>query len=60
MTDDVLVKVDRMSMAHSLEVRAPLLDYRILEFSATLPSKVKVNSRNGKLPLRNLAARECG
>ncbi|NNE34168.1 MAG: asparagine synthase (glutamine-hydrolyzing) [Rhodothermales bacterium] len=57
MTDDVLVKVDRMSMAHSLEVRAPLLDYRILEFGANLPTKLKVSSRQGKLVLRELAAR---
>ena len=56
MTDDVLVKVDRMSMAHSLEVRAPLLDYRILEFAARLPSALKMNHREGKLPLRKLAA----
>jgi asparagine synthase (glutamine-hydrolysing) len=57
LTDDVLVKVDRMSMAHSLEVRAPLLDYRILEFAARIPSRIKMNSRGGKLPLRELAAR---
>ena len=57
MTDDVLVKVDRMSMAHGLEVRAPLLDYRILEFGASLPTKLKVSSRQGKLLLRELAAR---
>lgn len=57
MTDDVLVKVDRMSMAHSLEVRAPLLDYRILEFAARLPSALKMNGREGKLPLRQLAAK---
>lgn len=57
MTDDVLVKVDRMSMAHSLEVRAPLLDHRILEFAARLPSRLKMNLRQGKLPLRQLAAR---
>jgi asparagine synthase (glutamine-hydrolysing) len=56
MTDDVLVKVDRMSMAHALEVRAPLLDYRILEFAARLPSALKMNHREGKLPLRRLAA----
>lgn len=57
MTDDVMVKVDRMSMAHSLEVRAPLLDYRVLEFAARLPSALKINCREGKLPLRRLAAK---
>lgn len=57
MSDDVLVKVDRMSMAHSLEVRAPLLDYRILEFAATLPRHLKINLRQGKLVLRELASR---
>lgn len=57
MTNDVLVKVDRMSMAHSLEVRSPLLDHRIMEFAATLPTNLKIKSRKGKLPLRSLAAR---
>ncbi len=57
MTDDVLAKVDRMSMAHSLEVRSPLLDHRILEFAATLPASLKVDRRHGKLPLRALASR---
>lgn len=57
MTDDVLVKVDRMSMAHSLEVRSPLLDYRILEFAARLPANLKLNAGKGKLPLRKLASR---
>lgn len=56
MTDDVLVKVDRMSMAHGLEVRAPLLDYRILEFAARLPQRLKVSHRQGKLLLRNVAS----
>jgi asparagine synthase (glutamine-hydrolysing) len=37
----ILVKVDRMSMAHSLEVRAPLLDKEMLEFAATVPSSMK-------------------
>jgi asparagine synthase (glutamine-hydrolysing) len=58
MTDDVLVKVDRMSMAHSLEVRAPLLDHRILEFAARLPASLKLSRGQGKLPLRNLAAKK--
>jgi asparagine synthase (glutamine-hydrolysing) len=57
MTDDVLVKVDRMSMAHSLEVRSPLLDYRLIEFAARLPSNLKVTSRAGKVLLRKLASR---
>jgi asparagine synthase (glutamine-hydrolysing) len=57
MTDDVLVKVDRMSMAHSLEVRSPLLDHRLIEFAARLPAKLKLNSRTGKVLLRRLASR---
>lgn len=57
MTDDVLVKVDRMSMAHSLEVRNPLLDHRILEFSAGLPLHLKVSQGFGKRLLRHLAAK---
>jgi asparagine synthase (glutamine-hydrolysing) len=57
MTDDVLVKADRMSMAHSLEVRCPLLDYRLLEFGTRLPDELKIKGRTGKLLLRELAAR---
>jgi len=57
MSDDVLVKVDRMSMAHSLEVRSPLLDYRILEFASRLPARLKLNVHQGKLVLRELAMR---
>ncbi|MBS0375276.1 MAG: asparagine synthase (glutamine-hydrolyzing) [Proteobacteria bacterium] len=57
MTDDVLVKVDRMSMAHGLEVRAPLLDYRVLEFAARLPARLRLHGGVGKVLLRALAAR---
>lgn len=56
MTDDVLVKADRMSMAHSLEVRNPLLDYRIIEFAATLPNELKLDKYKGKLLLRRLSS----
>jgi len=48
----ILVKVDRMSMANSLEVRAPLLDKDIVEFSATLPSRLKFNKGEKKYILK--------
>jgi asparagine synthase (glutamine-hydrolysing) len=57
MTDDVLVKADRMSMAHSLEVRCPLLDYRLIEFGTRLPDDLKIRGGDGKVVLRELAAR---
>jgi len=48
----ILVKVDRMSMANSLEVRAPILDYKLIEFAATLPSSLKYNKGQKKYILK--------
>ncbi len=50
---DLCNKVDIASMAHSLEVRQPLLDHRVVEFAAALPSKLKFSSRRGKLILQD-------
>jgi asparagine synthase (glutamine-hydrolysing) len=52
--DDILYKCDRMSMAHSLEVRPPFLDHRIVEFAARLPSGLKISGRETKRVLRRL------
>jgi len=54
--DDILVKVDRASMAVSLEARCPLLDYRLFEFAWRLPLEEKTGPAAGKLPLRRLLA----
>jgi asparagine synthase (glutamine-hydrolysing) len=54
--DDILVKVDRMSMQNSLEVRAPLLDHRLAEIVNAAPATVKVQGNAGKVLLRRLVA----
>jgi asparagine synthase (glutamine-hydrolysing) len=52
--DDILSKVDRMSMAHALEVRPAFLDHRIVEFAATLPSSFKLRGARQKFILKEL------
>jgi asparagine synthase (glutamine-hydrolysing) len=52
--DDILYKADRMSMAHSLEVRPPFLDHRIVEFAASLPENYKLRGSRLKFLLKEL------
>jgi asparagine synthase (glutamine-hydrolysing) len=54
---DLLVKVDRMSMAHALEVRSPLLDHELHEYAASLPGRLKLRRGTTKWLLKELAAR---
>ena len=48
LTDDILTKVDRASMANSLEVRCPLLDHKLMELVASMPSDLKLRGMTGK------------
>ena len=52
--DDILYKTDRMSMAHSLEIRPPFLDHRIVEFAAGLPANLKIRGFQQKVLLKEL------
>ena len=54
MIDDVLTKVDRMSMAVSLEAREPLLDHKLLEFAARVPASLKLKDGQSKYLLRRV------
>jgi asparagine synthase (glutamine-hydrolysing) len=58
LVDSVLLKVDRATMAHSLESRAPLLDYRLAEFAARLPPELKLKGFRKKYLLREAFARD--
>jgi len=55
--NDMLVKVDRMTMAHGLEARVPFLDHELVEFAASLPSDFKLRDGVGKYILRRAMAK---
>jgi asparagine synthase (glutamine-hydrolysing) len=55
--EDILTKVDRMSMAHSIESRVPLLDHRLVEFALRLPLSMKIRGRTRKYLVREIAKR---
>lgn len=52
LTDDSLMRTDRMSMAHGLETRVPILDYRLVEISQKIPTAWKIKNRKGKIIFR--------
>ena len=52
--DNILTKVDRMSMAHAVEVRPPFLEHRIVEFAASLPMRLKMQGFKQKVVLKEL------
>ena len=53
---DLMVKADRMSMAHGLEVRSPFLDHRLVEFASTIPAEYSIRGRSGKQVLKKAYA----
>jgi asparagine synthase (glutamine-hydrolysing) len=55
--EDMLVKVDRMTMAHSLELRAPFLDHRLVELAAAMPPSLKLRGQESKAILREVLRR---
>lgn len=60
LADGILTKVDRASMAHGLEVRSPMLDYRFVEFAWRIPPAMRIRGRNGKALLRRAVQQELG
>ena len=54
---DILLKTDKMAMAHSLESRVPFLDTQVFGVSATIPTRLKVSNEQSKLTLRQAAER---
>jgi asparagine synthase (glutamine-hydrolysing) len=52
LVDDLLIKADKMTMAHGLELRVPFLDHRVVEFAATIPSSMKIRKGESKWILK--------
>ena len=59
MTGDILLKADKMSMAHSLEVRVPFLDRKVMETAEGIPVRYRVNNENTKYAMRIAALKAC-
>ena len=59
MTGDILLKADKMSMAHSLELRVPFLDRRVMELAEKIPARYRVTKENTKYAMRIAALKAC-
>lgn len=59
MTGDILLKADKMSMAHSLELRVPFLDKKVMELAEQIPAKYRVTKENTKYAMRIAALKAC-
>lgn len=59
MTGDILLKADKMSMAHSLELRVPFLDKKVMELAEQIPTKYRVTKENTKYAMRIAALKAC-
>ena len=59
MTGDILLKADKMSMAHSLEVRVPFLDRKVMDMAEGIPVRYRVNNENTKYAMRIAALKDC-
>ena len=59
MTGDILLKADKMSMAHSLELRVPFLDKRVMQLAQRIPKRYRVTKETTKYAMRVAALRSC-